>query len=100
MLGFFDHGLFELAVVAVAFLVGRRFVLRRTVAFLTGGLSILAPIILFFLAQDEVQTWLLATLLASSMLNIALIVELAGKRSFHTKSQEVAPLISAETSSE
>ena len=90
MLALFDHGLFELAAVAIAVLVGRRFMLRRSIAITAGGLSVLLPIVLFFLATDEVQTWLLATLLASGMLNVGLILELAGGRRFHTAKQDAS----------
>ena len=95
MLGFFDHGLFELGAVAVAFLIGRKFMLRRLVAVLAGGFSVAAPIVLFFLAQNELQTWLLAALLASSMVNVALIVELAAGRRFHGAEQAAAAPLEA-----
>lgn len=88
MQGFIDHGLFELAFVAAAFLIGRRFLLRRATAVLAAAASVAVPLVLFFLAENEVQTWLLAGVLAASMLNIALIVELAGGRRFLEQKRE------------
>lgn len=71
-----DFGLFELLIATGAAALARKIYVRQVGGFLVLLISIVAPLAMIFLAQQELARWIAAIALATALINAGLIFPL------------------------